>query len=350
VRRGLPSERSPAREARIKKATPRARARSTTSSSSPWWHGLALGVLFLVSLTLVNVGDSTQPVAPSVLARAAAAAIFGSLGLWLSYRLARRFAGPPAALLATITIWLASSLPVHMYVRPFSSHALTMFAVALFLTVWLRVWESAGSRWRWTFVVLAAALVIAASPLSREVVNGAGSFQWARPKLWDAAFSRERGVFVWTPILLLAVAGLIAAVRRRPAFGAILIVTAVCVFYIAAAFDRGGETALFGDPHVIALAPVFVCGLAALFDAIAGSRGRGAWAALSVAAAFVMAWNLGLMLQWSTGILPAAGPLDLRRAASNQLTAVPSAAGDFVVRYTNDRKALVKSLQSGARE
>jgi hypothetical protein len=58
-------------------------------------------------------------------------------GLLLTYRLARRFAGAFAALLATVAVWLATPLVMYTFILMPWSHATGFFLFALFLTVWL---------------------------------------------------------------------------------------------------------------------------------------------------------------------------------------------------------------------
>ncbi len=65
-----------------------------------------------------------------------ATAFYAFLGLLLSFRLARQYVQERWALLATLSIWWASSLPVYMYFNPSWSHAHSAFAVALFLWYW----------------------------------------------------------------------------------------------------------------------------------------------------------------------------------------------------------------------
>ena len=62
--------------------------------------------------------------------------LYGFLALLISFRLARKYAGPVWSFVATIAIWWASSLPVYMYFNPSWSHAHSAFAVALFLWYW----------------------------------------------------------------------------------------------------------------------------------------------------------------------------------------------------------------------
>jgi hypothetical protein len=64
-------------------------------------------------------------------------ALYSLLGLLLTYRLARRYAGNFAAALATITTWLASPLVFYTYIAMPWAHATAFFLFALFLTLWL---------------------------------------------------------------------------------------------------------------------------------------------------------------------------------------------------------------------
>ena len=69
-------------------------------------------------------------------------AFYGFAAILLSIAAARRLAGP--GLLAGVIVWLGTPLLFYMYVSPPYSHACSAFAVALFVTVWLKV------RDRWT--------------------------------------------------------------------------------------------------------------------------------------------------------------------------------------------------------
>src|SRR5215472_13347293 len=96
---------------------------------------------------------------PYLLAMALGTAIYGFLGLFLSYSLARKYVWAHWAFLATLGIWGASSLPVYMYFNPAWSHAQSAFAVALFLWYWDRTW---GWRtlWEWALLGFLAGLMI----------------------------------------------------------------------------------------------------------------------------------------------------------------------------------------------
>lgn len=341
MRRGLPQDARSGREARMRRAAPSARSASPGKSSAPWWHQALLWLLMLASAAALNPN-----------AQSLGSAFLAFLGLWLSYRLALRFAKPPAALIATIAIWLASSLPVYVYVVPFAAHAAAMFAVALFLTMCVAVRDGRGTRARW--LVLGVTGILAAVAVARQLDPGwltsrnVPVVHWTRPELFATAFSTDHGAFLWTPILLVALLGLCVAIRRQPALGAAFAAVGALLLYFVAAYDAPAA-ASYGGRLLIPLTPICVAGLAALTDALAGSRGRVAWAGVVTVVALMILWNFGLMLQWGTGLIPDRGPVDFRQAARNQVTVVPRAAKDFVIRYVNDRKALVNDLRRGVR-
>src|SRR2546422_4089585 len=64
-------------------------------------------------------------------AMALGTAVYGFLGLWISFDLARKYVAERWAFLATLGIWWGSSLPVYMYFNPSWSHAHSAFSVAL---------------------------------------------------------------------------------------------------------------------------------------------------------------------------------------------------------------------------
>ncbi len=96
--------------------------------------------------------------APYRITMALATAFYGFLGLLLSFRLARQYVEERWALLATISIWWASSLPVYMYFNPSWSHAHSAFAVALFFWYWHET-RSSRSLAQWLILALIAGLM-----------------------------------------------------------------------------------------------------------------------------------------------------------------------------------------------
>ncbi len=115
------------------------------------------GVLLARALGSLVVADGFS--APYRITIVLATAIYGFLGLLLAFRLARQYVHERWALLATIAIWWASSLPVYMYFNPSWSHAHSAFAVALFLWYWHRT-RSSRSFSQWLLLALITGLML----------------------------------------------------------------------------------------------------------------------------------------------------------------------------------------------
>ena len=96
---------------------------------------------------------------PYRITMAFATAFYAFLGLLLAFRLARQYVEERWALLATLSIWWASSLPVYMYFNPSWSHAHSAFAVALFLWYWHETLSS-RSLPQWLVLALITGLML----------------------------------------------------------------------------------------------------------------------------------------------------------------------------------------------
>ncbi|HEV2223274.1 MAG TPA: hypothetical protein VGR84_09750, partial [Candidatus Acidoferrales bacterium] len=83
----------------------------------------------------------------------------GFLGLFLSFRLARKYFSERWAFLATLGIWFASSLLVYMYFNPSWSHAHSAFIVALFLWYWDRT-RATRTLSQWLLLGLISGLML----------------------------------------------------------------------------------------------------------------------------------------------------------------------------------------------
>lgn len=360
---------------------------------------------FLAAHAAVHIMQSRGQVIPAdgyswpyLWACAGGTAFYAFIGLWLSYRMALRFSAPNAALLATVAIWLASSLPVYMYFLPFHAHALAMFSVAWFLWNWFQVRDGRDTRSRWMVWGLSAGLVVATYYINgivllialvqclmrafkpkqfvesvvvglvflgmfllvllpglaiKGVLEGSvfatgyswATFYWHDPRLWAVLFSSEHGLFSWTPMLALAVLGLLWTIRRTPVVGTMVLLTGLVFYYALASYQGWHGHSSFGSRFFVALTPFFVFGLASLCDALCGTERR-RWMAAWVVTAVLVLWNAGFMLQWGINIVPNRGPVDLTVVARNQVTVVPQAAWGFVRRYFRQRDAVVHDVES----
>jgi hypothetical protein len=344
---------------------------------------------------------------PYVWAMAFATALYGFLGLLFSFQLARAFAGEKWAFLATVTIWLASSLPVYMYVDPSWAHAQSAFAVAWFLWYWHRT-SAHRSRAQWmiwglisglmcdvyfansvfllvpildflsegrkalregapllntlqralsSLFIYFGAIVVAFLPTLavRQIIFGnplapaayaSQPWRWESPEFWSILFSSSRGLFVCTPVLILAVAGLFFVRRKQPALGNRLLACTAAFYALIAVYPWWDGVASFGNRFFISLTPVFVVGLAATFErfiAIWQDSRRAMRRAVAVAAVLIL-WNLGLVYQWSTGLLPNVGPVNWAEVVYNQVRVVP---GDILATLrSQDARVSAASVRS----
>jgi hypothetical protein len=340
---------------------------------------------------------------PYMVAMAAGTALYGFLALLMSFALARRYVSGRWAFLATLGIWFASSLPVYMYFNPSWSHAHSAFTVALFLWYWIRTrgertwlqWailgaisglmmdvyyvsgvllllpmlESLQRYWRaykgagmpaiarlfWGNVIFAVALVVAFLPtlVTKRIIYGSYTrsgyenlWVWTSPWVLKVCFSADHGLFSWTPILLATVVGLFLLRRydRELAFYLILVFGAV--LYTIGSYEAWDGLSSFGNRYFIALTPIFVLGLAAFFDWLerAWKERRAVIVSASVTAVLIL-WNLGLIFQWGTHLIPARGPISWREAAYNQFAVVPVEASQSMKNYLTHRAQMMDRIE-----
>ncbi len=346
--------------------------------------------------------------APYRYTMALATCFYGFLGLWLSFRLARKYFEETWAFLATVGIWGASSLAVYMYFNPSWSHAHSAFAVALFLWYWhrtrhgrsLRQWIVLGlisgltidvyypngvllliplieaamqyagglrkstdrfagiAREFGTHVSYVAAVVAALLPtlISRRIIFGsplhtgyysARAWLWTSPALLRVLFSSDHGLLIWTPILIAALVGLALFARIDGAFAAKLIAATVAFYLLIAFYPDWDGLSSFGNRFFISLTPIFILGLAALFDWLARVwRPRRAFAVAAASTALLILWNFGMMYQWGMHLVPVRGPISWGEAVHNQFAVVPSHAARDLERYFLRRGKLMQHIET----
>jgi hypothetical protein len=332
---------------------------------------------------------------------------YGFLGLFLSFRLARKYVDPLWSFVATVAIWWASSLPVYMYFNPSWSHAHSAFAVALFLWYWdatrgdrtLPQWLLLGSivglmlDVYYANLMLLTVLVIEALgqyvdalgsrpssrgllPLftrhicfglmvcvamiptfvSRNIVYGGpfrmayysiGDFLWRNPVFYSVLFSSNHGLLSWTPVLGLAILGLLFFALRQPKIG-IPLFSAVLAFYLLIAiYPEWSGISSYGNRFFVSLTPLFILGLAYLLERVAFqfSSPRVALGVCSVVLSCFVLWNLGLIYQWGEHLVPARGPISFSEAAYNQFFVVPRKLASSLRSYFLQRDDLMRQIE-----
>jgi hypothetical protein len=340
---------------------------------------------------------------PYRVAMAIGTAVYGFLALVISFVMARKYVSERWAFLATLGIWFASSLPVYMYFNPSWSHVHSAFTVALFLWYWIRT--RTGRTWaQWLILgliggltldmyyingivllfpslasiagywnafsrrdgpgvgrlfggnaVFAAGLVAAFLPtlITKRVIYGSSAttgyehlWNWTSPWLLKVCFSSDHGLFSWTPVMIVAVAGLFVLWRYdREVAAYSLLVFAATLYVIGCYMDWDGLSS-FGNRFFISLTPIFVLGLAAFCGWLERIWSWRTAAIVSASATAILAlWNLGLIFQWGTHLIPARGPISWREAAYNQYAVVPGETIHVVENYFTRRGHLMDQIE-----
>ena len=333
---------------------------------------------------------------PYLAAIAYGSAVYGLVALLLAVDLARRLLGRTPATPAFV-VWFGTPLLFYMYVAPGFSHACSAFAVTLFLWTWLRVredWSLPGvamlglvggllpmvreqdaffliapaldfARWlisrtpsfqaaatRAAVGLVTCALAYLPQLLAYQALNGhpspttlvARKMSWTSPHFWGVIVSPNHGLFFWTPLALVALAGLAwFTVRRRvgahrdgPWLGALLLLLFVLQIYISGCVESWTVAGSFGQRRFLAMTPLLVVGLAAL---VPPTGLRGARRALAAAVVvFGIWWNLGLMAQFGLHLMDRQR---LTLADNVRLTflELPRMAPAIAWRYFTDRES-----------
>lgn len=117
------------------------------------------------------------------------------------------------------------------------------------------------------------------------------------PRFWDTLIHPAHGALLWSPILFLALAGLAWLFRRDGPLALLLLIGFLGQVYINGAFGTTWHlSGSFGFRRLIECTPIFVLGLSAL---LAWLQPRLGWKPLVVGAALFVAWNVGLIAQWT---------------------------------------------------
>jgi hypothetical protein len=340
---------------------------------------------------------------PYIVAMSLGTAIYGFLAVFLSFRLAKKHLPERWAFLGALGIWFASSLPVYMYFNPSWSHAHSAFMVAVFFWYWERTrgertwtqwmvlgaisglmldvyyvngvllivplieslaeyWESIRTRQVQDAVrlflqnvVFVAMVFVTFLPtlVTKKIIYGSYltfgyQVRWflTSPALLKVAFSSEHGLFSWTPILLLAVIGLVLLQKRDRMLSLCCVAAFAIYLYAIGCYEDWAGISSFGNRFFVSLTPIFVLGLAGFFNFVARETDdRRANILATCTVSLLILWNAGLIFQWGTHLIPARGPISWRDAAYNQVAVVPVQATRTIEAYLVRRKQLMGHIE-----
>jgi len=344
--------------------------------------------------------------APYRYAMAFGTSLCGFLALFLAFHLAKKFVSERWALFATLAIWGGSSLAVYMYFNPSWSHAHSAFVVAVFFAYWLRTRDGRSiPQWillgfiaglmlnvyyanAMLLVLLAAEALLALRDaiqqrrpsaiaallaryaifsvtllvcflptlLSKKIIYGSlfesgyvpiSLWNWKSPNFLQVLISANHGLFSWTPLLLVSAIGVFLFWRKFPRVGGPVLCAVLAFYYFIASYPDWAGISSFGNRFFVSLTVFFVIGLAVLLQSLAGKFPSLHSATLASAALLVcfVCWNLGLMFQWGTHLIPARGPVSFAEVAHNQFVAVPRQLAGHLRDYFFSRKELMRQIE-----
>jgi hypothetical protein len=304
---------------------------------------------------------------------------------------------------AAVFVWIGTPLLFYMYVAPPYAHACSAFAVALFVFVWLRArraWSVGGAvalglsgalmamvREQDVFFAfgpavdlgITAAVALRASGdgglrpshylkaaaagclafaagllpqlLAYQALNGypgpsrlvGRKMSWDAPHALQVLGSPEHGFLFWTPLALLAIAGLLMLAWRgrgdlRRIGGCLLLMLALQV-YVSGSVESWTVAGAFGQRRFVAVTVLLTIGLAILLRTVPRGIPRGV---AGSAITLCIWWNLGLTAAFGTGLMNRQR-LQLSDNAYDVFVTVPRKAPELAVRYLTQRESFYRN-------
>lgn len=346
---------------------------------------------FLLAHALVTNGVLGGPADGFSAAYAGAVAygssLLGILGFLLALKTLKRYLGVTEglSLIAVLAVWFGTPAFYYMTVAPAFAHAPSIFAVSLLFFLWLRAREKdgvfdwvlmglvaglamlireqgalfliapgldLGSRLlkgevkraleRGVAVLGAAGLVFAPQLLAYQALNGSfgptqlvqRKMDFASPHFLDVLIDPGHGLLLWTPLLLLAILGLVRGIFRLGAVGVFATAALLAQVYINGSVLSWHQAGAFGSRRFVDSSILFVIGFAFGLMAVTPKTQK-------IVVALAIWWNLSLMMQFGLKLMDRQR-LDWPGIAIRQVTDVPQRVLDTVKLYFTDPEALTR--------
>jgi len=290
----------------------------------------------------------------------------------LTWHACRRFYPPLFAAVCALAFWLGSPLLHYSWAEPAMAHAPAAALTSLLVWLWLRVRDGGAGAPSWVATGVVAGLVVSTQrydvyflllplsavagafverpgpspgPARRRVVAaaaiaalvavvplllvGLGSTDaflvspaavssiflsdWRHPHVAEVLFASNGGLFAWTPLALVGVAGLVGLARREPRTALPLLGSLGLGILLLASNREWSAGWSFGARRLTEAYPVFVLGLCAAGAALLRRP--------AVLASACLVALVGLNMTWSrhvrTGAIPQADARSFAAAAGH---------------------------------
>jgi hypothetical protein len=335
----------------------------TIGPAITWAPFFAAGHLAASALQTKGLPVSTDGTSyPYRQAVAIAGLFYALLGAWLAYRFTRRYAAARPAAAATALTIAGSFMLWYALAEPTMSHAPSMAAVAGFAWCWgatrgrrtLLQWIALGAlagfagliRWQNVlFALLPAADALTSlwqayrlrdrARLQRTLAGGVGfmvaatiafvpqmlswqaiygsylavsplgpQIHWLQPQLADILFSSRNGLLAMSPILYVALIGLIVFARRQPSIGIPMLIGIAAMTYFNACIHDWWGSASYGGRRFDGVVPLLVPGTAVALEGLRGAIARRPQLMAATAAIAAIVWHVTFMRLVGTHVRP----------------------------------------------
>jgi hypothetical protein len=174
-------------------------------------------------------------------------------------------------------------------------------------------------------------------------------------------FSPEHGFFIWTPLALLAIAGLVWMLAHRGAeaprneeatrsaplpprgrrrVAICMLVMVIFQVYVGGSVESWTVAGGFGQRRFVALTVLLVIGLAALYEG--GARNMSVRRMLVSLTLLAVYWNIALSVEFAVGLMDRQR-LSPRQNAYDAFVTLPMQLPSLAYRYLFDRSSFYRS-------
>lgn len=301
--------------------------------------------------------------------------LYALLGLILAVATIRLLVPGSPATFAVIGLWIASPLTEYFRHEGSMSHAHSVFAVSLFLYLFVRAagkrtaagWLALGAagglvflvRWQdATYCLLPLVDLFRGKKLRDAIADGylysAAFFLAALPQffvfkllygdwlvipqgkefigvvpayLWEVLFSSNHGLLSWHPIVALCLSGIVLGIWKRLPHFRLLLAGFLMQLVVNASIGQWWAGHAFGGRRFMGCFVLFAAGLAAMLH----TRILSGWRGVALVSGFA-GLNYLLWQAWVNRLIPNEGTFTVHQAASGLLGAI--------ARFDADPKAL----------